>query len=1066
MRAEPLLILVSGETRNAEQHTGQLAFTTTAKGLQFTSCSGILLSAANLHDGLVLLPAAVLHRWLKPGITPQDSIEPPSLSADCAICAVGPATVLSGGAAMCIPIATVRVPAVSRSAAQLLQSLNRGTSSSDWAFGWHIGGSHCTPVEQGSFVLCWTQPVSGCSVDTGVAAGFTSAPDPPKPHIYATFAANEAANPASSNGSGATATWPGPHPRLDKWGTQYGNGDEGAAIARGTLTTPQCVALMASLYSSLSAARDCGIPGPISGNGGSATVGVEAVSLRQQVHATDCELAAPAAGSPRPNCASAETRPGCLVSIVGSPFGCLAPFHFSNAVFNGVIACALPEPHDHTAYIPAGGAAASGSANHVKTDSDVRCSCGPALYALDAHVFPGMEGALVTVLQAPGAAAVELGGSNCQGRTPPRGCPGHVGGSRSPAFPLQPLALLCIPVSRRADGVQVPLAAGWSHVAAALRDVLAQLLLRSQGASADGAAAVAHLISSTSTTREKQQLQLQPVAASSLMDAATAAACCVSGCCHARATCNGGMHSGPFEARGRASHSIGTGLWSVGIAGRHVARPHDSRAAAAATVGPLAAAALQPRSLSGILPAAPVPSACLLSRAMTAADSAQPGAYPHSCSGVPAAALLANATFATAMIAECSSAAVSPAALAAGAAAEGLPSWVLQAVVLLRYNGSWATGVIIESSTGRLVTTAHLFQRPSDSAGTPPHNRPTRGHGGGGDDTWARLQCWVRVPSIIGSGGSGAGGVNAACVTCGGARSSRGPVYRWVRARVLYMWSNHLDLAVLQLEPSYTSRWTSVPALAEVRHTARARDDATRDPPVFRPTPGSKVATLVNTDNAGAEVEPYSVYSPGTPVWAVGHSLVGPSAEWPALVSYGCVARVLRVHSGRPSMVIASTTTHAGGSGGALLDCHGRLVGLVTSNARHAGGITLPNMAFCIAAEELAPVIRWAAATASSSMMGTAQRGRGLSELAKLDVSDEDAARMWRLLMPSLEPPAPTDIAAAAAAAAAGKELIYGVDGTYRIQTTGTTGATGAGAAGDEGEVAAALLPRGGRSRL
>lgn len=41
-------------------------------------------------------------------------------------------------------------------------------------------------------------------------------------------------------------------------------------------------------------------------------------------------------------------------------------------------------------------------------------------------------------------------------------------------------------------------------------------------------------------------------------------------------------------------------------------------------------------------------------------------------------------------------------------------------------------------------------------------------------------------------------------------------------------------------------------------------------------------------------------------------------------------------------MIIATTTTHAGGSGGALLDAAGRLVGLVTSNARHAGGATLP----------------------------------------------------------------------------------------------------------------------------
>ncbi|GIL73745.1 hypothetical protein Vretimale_5376 [Volvox reticuliferus] len=866
MRPEPLLVLVSGETRNAEQQ-GQFAFTTTANGLQFISCSGIFLSVANLHDGLVLLPTVVLRQWMRPGaiwLTPQDSIEPPQLSSDCAICAVGPAAVLSGGAARCIPIATVRVPAVSRSAEQLLQSLNRDTSYSDWAFEWRIGGPHCTAVENGSFVLCWTQPLSGSSLDTAVAAGLTSVPDPPHIPIHATVA-NGAANPASATGNGAAASWPRPHSPLDKAGE--------------FLASPQCVALLTSLYSSLSAARDCGVSGPVSGNvGGGCSggggdsgniVGVAAVSVREQAHAPGYELGAPAVGNVRALCNSAGMPPGRLVSIVGSPFGCLAPFHFSNAVINGAVACAFNEPHDHTA------CAAIAAASAAKTDSDVRCSCGPALYVLDAHVFPGMEGALVTSLQQPVAVAVGLEGSSCQGKTPPRSCPGHFGGSSSPGLPLQPLALLCIPVSRRADGVQVPLAAGWSHVAAALKGVLAQLLLRSQGTSADGAGAVAYPISGTSATRGKTQLQLQPVAASQLNDAGTATMGCVSGCCRARAIYNGTLHPG-------------LGLGNVGIAGRHVPGPHSSGAAAAAAtaVGPLAAAALQPRSLLGIPSADPMASARPLSRAMTA-GSAKPGTNMHVAGGPPAAALPANpvdTTVATAMTAECISAALSPAALAAGDAAGGLPSWVLQAVVLLRCNGSWATGVIVEGSTGRLVTTAHLFQRRSDSASTPSPKQPPRRHGGSGDDTWSRLQCWVRVPSIIGGGG-----VNAACVTCGGTRLGRTPVYQWVRARVLYMWSNHLDLAVLQLEPSYGSRWAPVTALAEVRHTARAQDDAAREPPVFRPTPVPIVTTLVTTDNGGGEKDSYG---PGTPVWAVGHSLVGPSAEWPALVSYGCVARV------------------------------------------------------------------------------------------------------------------------------------------------------------------------------
>lgn len=48
---------------------------------------------------------------------------------------------------------------------------------------------------------------------------------------------------------------------------------------------------------------------------------------------------------------------------------------------------------------------------------------------------------------------------------------------------------------------------------------------------------------------------------------------------------------------------------------------------------------------------------------------------------------------------------------------------------------------------------------------------------------------------------------------------------------------------------------------------------------------------------------------------------------------------------------------HAGASGGAVLDCRGRLVGLVTSNARHSKkGVSLPNLNFCLTAQALRPL--------------------------------------------------------------------------------------------------------------
>ncbi|KXZ53239.1 hypothetical protein GPECTOR_7g1133 [Gonium pectorale] len=332
------------------------------------------------------------------------------------------------------------------------------------------------------------------------------------------------------------------------------------------------------------------------------------------------------------------------------------------------------------------------------------------------------------------------------------------------------------------------------------------------------------------------------------------------------------------------------------------------------------------------------------------------------------------------------------------------------------------------------MTTAHLFGQSGGgaaagtaAAGAAVSQRGPGGRTGAPGHGWAHVVCWARVAwSSTKEAGKQTGGL--------GAMPDSGVTYRWLRAQVLWVWSNHLDLALLQLEAPYDSRIAVAGverpplALAAVRASARARPEEVTSPfdtpagaaegPVRVVTFGDKLTA----DGGGAasgprvfslgsgsasSVEGAGLYGSGTPVWAVGHSLVGPAAEWPPLVSHGCVTRVLRRRCGRPTMVIATTTTHAGGSGGALLDGQGHLVGLVTSNARHAGGATLANMAFCIAAEELEPVLRWAAAWGGShggsdDGGGEGDRGRGsassglvpsVAELAAADDQDGDAAR-------------------------------------------------------------------------
>jgi hypothetical protein len=59
-------------------------------------------------------------------------------------------------------------------------------------------------------------------------------------------------------------------------------------------------------------------------------------------------------------------------------------------------------------------------------------------------------------------------------------------------------------------------------------------------------------------------------------------------------------------------------------------------------------------------------------------------------------------------------------------------------------------------------------------------------------------------------------------------------------------------------------------------------------------------------------------------------------------------------------MLQTTAAVHPGGSGGAVVDADGRLIGLVTSAARHSGGSMLPHLNFSIPVEALKPVFDFA----------------------------------------------------------------------------------------------------------
>lgn len=401
----------------------------------------------------------------------------------------------------------------------------------------------------------------------------------------------------------------------------------------------------------------------------------------------------------------------------------------------------------------------------------------------------------------------------------------------------------------------------------------------------------------------------------------------------------------------------------------------------------------------------------------------------------------------------------------------------LDSVVLVRVGQSWATGCVL-SHTGLIVTNAHLLPQqqeqciPQQKASTsisitgatavnvlPNCVSVDRHHGTAAqcrsDATAARSSgcpslggattislhcadastgssnrtgcvdsssvCANNSSSSIGSSssisnisissGSGSTSRNATSINSSSSTFTT-PVqvrvaashggYIWLQARVLHRFTGYLDIAVLQL--------------------------------VMGGTPNSLLKPL-----RPIQLSRLTAAEPGlSPVFVVGHGLFGPSLGWAPSVTAGSLARVISLgcSSLKPSMLITTAAVHAGASGGAVVDSKGQLLGLVTSNARHAKGATLPHWNFCIAAAELAPLWDWAAKWGSRQGINTSTlpvqqaldlRGssdallkRGplfdaqiMQQLLMLDIHDDVGERVWALKHPVPVQPAAPHVSAA-----------------------------------------------------
>ncbi|CAN8304032.1 unnamed protein product [Cochlearia groenlandica] len=141
----------------------------------------------------------------------------------------------------------------------------------------------------------------------------------------------------------------------------------------------------------------------------------------------------------------------------------------------------------------------------------------------------------------------------------------------------------------------------------------------------------------------------------------------------------------------------------------------------------------------------------------------------------------------------------------------------------------------------------------------------------------------------------------------------------------------------------------------------------------------------------------------GSSAHVVGHGLFGPRCGLSPSICSGVVAKVVyakkrpympsvfQESTEFPAMLETTAAVHPGGSGGAVVNSSGHMIGLVTSNARHGAGTVIPHLNFSIPCAVLAPIFKFA------------QDMDNMEILQTLDQPNEELSSIWAL-MPSLSP--------------------------------------------------------------
>ncbi|KAG0056911.1 hypothetical protein BGZ83_002851 [Gryganskiella cystojenkinii] len=94
----------------------------------------------------------------------------------------------------------------------------------------------------------------------------------------------------------------------------------------------------------------------------------------------------------------------------------------------------------------------------------------------------------------------------------------------------------------------------------------------------------------------------------------------------------------------------------------------------------------------------------------------------------------------------------------------------------------------------------------------------------------------------------------------------------------------------------------------------------------------------------------------GTPLFAIGHGIFGPSSGILPLITSGICSKVVS-YSQQPVMLLSSAPVHRGNSGGVLVTADGHFAGLVTGNGKTSTGRTITHLNFAIPLEALTDVV-------------------------------------------------------------------------------------------------------------